>query len=333
MERESINLSVLINGDSETLPEFTKHKNLVYCCENLVNGKVYVGETKRTLRERWLEHTYVAEERGSRDIKMAICNAIKKYGAENFSVYILEENLQDDDTRKEREKYWIEKLNSFVDVSGSCGYNMTTGGRKDSKIANEKGKRSVKTCIEKYGYLPILTKESRRKARETNRKRHGGILAFQAEKYREKGRETQIRKYGMLAMHLPENKEKAKKAQEKLKKQNGGVLPYNTKEAIEKAQKGSPLHRMIGCINRHIDILKKKGLEINAKNYVFETDDQKHMWQQHIPHVLRRIDELREIYKWNNDMDKIFSNIIYDETEKGIKKIKFKDENQSNATV
>lgn len=324
MERECINLNILINETPNTLPDFTKHKGIVYCCENLVNGKVYVGETKRTLRERWLEHIYVAEEKTSRDINMAICNAIKKYGPENFSVYILEEGLDDDNKRKDREKFWIDHLNSFVDASGACGYNMTTGGRKDSKVTHQKGKKSVETCIEKYGYLPILTEESRKKARETNRKRHGGILAFQADKYRKKGRETQYEKYGMLAMHLPENKEKAKKAQEKLKEQNGGVLPYNTKEAIEKAQKAAPLHRMIGCIVRHINILKEKKLEVNAKNYVLETGDQKHMWQQHVPNVLKKLDDLRQIYKWTDEMELIFSNIEYDDLEHGIKKIKFK---------
>lgn len=325
MGKECINLNDLINGNPDTLPDFTKHKNIVYCCKNALNGKVYVGETKRTLRERWLEHAYVAEERTARDIKMAICNAIKKYGQENFSVYILEENLPDDDVRKEREKYWIERLNSFVDSSGSCGYNMTTGGRKDSKVAHSRGKRSVETCIEKYGQLPILTEESRKKARETNRARHGGILAFQAKKYREKSRETQYKKYGMLAVHLPENKEKAKKATERLKEENGGVLPFNTKEAIEKAQKSAPLYRMIGCISRHIDVLKAKGLEVNAKNYVFETDDQKHMWQQHVPNVLRKIDDLRQTPKWTVEMETIFSNIEYDTTKHGIQKVIFKN--------
>lgn len=325
MEKESINLNILINESPDNLPEFTRYKGIVYCCKNLLNGKVYVGETKRTLRERWLEHNHIAEERTTREINMAICNAIKKYGPENFSVCILEENLSDDTKRKEREKYWIGQLNSFLESSGACGYNMTTGGQKGMKIAKERSKKGVETCIEKYGFLPILTDESRKKARETNRKRHGGILAFQAEKYREKGRETQYKKYGMLAVHLPENKEKAKKAQEKLKEQNGGVLPYNSKEAIEKAQKSAPLHRMIGCIVRHINILKKKNLEINARNYVFETEDQKHMWQQHIPNVLNKLDELRQINKWTEEMETIFSTIEYDNFEHGIKKIKFKD--------
>ena len=324
---EKIILKELVYGNPDALPEFTTHKNIVYCCENIKNGKKYIGETKRELRERWIEHKNVSEGIVNRNINMAICNAIKKYGLDNFYVYILEEGLDDDEKRKEREKYWIAKYNSFVDNPNSSGYNMTIGGYRDTKICNETARKRNETCIKKYGELPILTKESRKKALETNRENHGGILVFQADKYRKKARETQIKKYGMLAMHLPENKEKAKKAQEKTKEENGGVLPFNTKEAIEKAQKSAPLYRMIGCINRHIDILKNKGIEVNAKNYVLETNDQKHMWQQHIPHVLNKINELRKIPKWTTEMEDIFSNIDYDETKKGLTKIVFKDEN------
>lgn len=326
MEKNEISLEKLVNCAPDELPEFVFHKNLIYCCKNLKTNKVYIGETKRTLRDRWEEHKYIFDGNCKRKINMAIHSAIKKYGIENFTVSILEEGLTDTETRKKREQFWIEKFNSFIDNENSNGYNMTTGGDAESKISKEKTKKGMDTRIKKFGKVFFVTEESKKKALETNRRNHGGILAFQAEKYREKGRKTQYEKYGMLAMHLPENKEKAKEAMERLKEENGGVLPFNTKEAIEKAQKSAPLHRIIGCINRHINVLRQKGLEINAKNYVFETDDQKHMWQQHIPHVLRRIDELREIYKWNDDMEKIFSNIIYDEKEKGIKKIKFKDE-------
>ena len=49
------------------------------------------------------------------------------------------------------------------------------------------------------------------------------------------------------------------------------------------------------------------------------------MWQQHIPNVLRKLDDLRKLEKWTYEMEKIFSNINYDNTEKGLKKIKFKE--------
>lgn len=326
MEKQKIILSELVNKLPEELPDFVNHKNLVYCCENLINGKVYIGETKRTLRTRWMAHKYDIKKRQNKTISMAIYDAILKYGMDNFLIYILEEGLENEKERKEREQYWILKYNSFVDNEESKGYNMTTGGYAKSKLCSKKIEKQKKTCIEKYGYLPIHSKESQKKALETNRKNHGGILAFQSKIYQEKGVKTQIEKYGMLAIHLPENKKKAEEGREKYKKEHG-VLAFNTKEAIEKAQKSAPLHRMIGCINRHLKILNEKKLEINSYNYVMETNDIKHMWQQHIPHVLNKIDELRKLDKWSSDMEKIFSNIEYDKTKKGIKKIIFKNEN------
>lgn len=321
---EKINLEVLINGNVYELPEFVNYKNIVYCCENLVNGKVYVGETKRTLRERWMCHKYAIQNHKNKKINMAIYDAIIKYGMNNFSISILEKDFENDKERQEREKYWISKLNSFVDSENSNGYNMTTGGRINNSSCKEKSKRVKETCLKRYGCLPIEKDVVRKKALETNRKNHGGILAFQQEKYRKKGMDTQIERYGMLAIHLPENKEKAKEAMKRYKEEHG-TLPFNTKESIKKAQKSAPLYRMIGCINRHLKILEDKNIEITSRNYVFETNDVKHMWQQHIPHVLNRIGELRKISKWNENMEKIFSNIEYDKEQKGIKKIIFKE--------
>ena len=103
------------------------------------------------------------------------------------------------------------------------------------------------------------------------------------------------------------------------------MLPFNTPESIEKAQALAPLYRMIGCINRNIKILIENNLEINAANYVYKTNNTKRMWQQHIPNVLRKLDDLRKLEKWTDEMEKIFSNINYDNTEKGLKKIKFKE--------
>ncbi len=324
MEENVINLSDLINLPTNELPDFVNKSGIIYCCKNNINGKVYIGETKRTLRERWIEHKYIFENKGRKNITMTIYDAIRKYGENNFYVSILEENLSDDAKRKAQEKYWISKYNSFIDAKDSNGYNMTIGGDAETAFAASKGKKYIETCLKKYGSIPFLSDESRKKANETNRKNHGGILAFQSKESRKKSIETQMRKYGMIAVHLPENKEKAILA---MRKKYGDVLPFNTKEAIEKAQKAAPLHRMIGCIKRHIEKLINKGLEINAKNYVLETDDIKHMWQQHIPNVLRKIEDLRKLEKWDENMEKIFSNILYDENERGIKKIKFNDEN------
>ena len=93
----------------------------IYCVENMINNKKYVGLSKN-IKKRWADHRNKAlHSVREDDLRKPLYIAIKKYGLENFSFYILEEcpieNLKD------REIYWIDKLNSYHD-----GYNATPGG-------------------------------------------------------------------------------------------------------------------------------------------------------------------------------------------------------------
>ena len=87
---------------------------------NLDNGKVYVGQTVRSLSGRWNEHVRSAKA-GSNSL---ICSAIRKYGVDSFSIEVLEECVSIEHLNK-REVYWIAHYNS---CHGS-GYNLEEGGR------------------------------------------------------------------------------------------------------------------------------------------------------------------------------------------------------------
>lgn len=86
----------------------------IYKVTNKVNGKVYIGQTRRSVEFRWKQH-----------IKSKDCydfhKAIKEYGVANFEVTTLEECPVEE--LNSREIYWISKYNSFKN-----GYNMTKGG-------------------------------------------------------------------------------------------------------------------------------------------------------------------------------------------------------------
>ena len=83
-----------------------------------MNKKVYVGQTSKTLEIRWNEHL-----RLSRNGKeLPLYRAIRKYGEDNFTVFVLEEIAES--LLDERETYWIKQLHSF----GKGGYNCTFGG-------------------------------------------------------------------------------------------------------------------------------------------------------------------------------------------------------------
>lgn len=88
----------------------------IYAHVNLINGKIYVGQTcKKSLKDRWREGKgYI----GCKKFE----NAIKKYGWDNFEHIILAENL----TYEECD-YWENKLTKDWDTVNH-GYNMRHGG-------------------------------------------------------------------------------------------------------------------------------------------------------------------------------------------------------------
>ena len=93
----------------------------IYCIENLINHKKYVGLSKNCYK-RWKDHlTHYENSLCKGDDKKPLYLAMKKYGKENFEFSILEECEKE--KLKEREIYWISKLNTY-----NCGYNATHGG-------------------------------------------------------------------------------------------------------------------------------------------------------------------------------------------------------------
>ena len=98
---------------------------IVYKITNLLDGKIYVGQTIRTLERRFKEHT---------EADSLIGKAIRKFGIENFSSEILE-TCQTKNQLNEREIFWIEKLNCKT----PNGYNVKDGGSFQTKRSKKIG--------------------------------------------------------------------------------------------------------------------------------------------------------------------------------------------------
>ena len=81
----------------------------IYKITNHINGKIYVGQTTKSLKERFQKHCWGTTENDSYHLNMAIKKAIKKYGKENFTIELIEE--VEAAKLDEREVYWI----SFYD--------------------------------------------------------------------------------------------------------------------------------------------------------------------------------------------------------------------------
>lgn len=93
----------------------------IYCIENLINHKKYVGLSKDCVK-RWYDHRTKSEHSTKEDdLRKPLYMAMRKYGKNNFSFFILEECEEKE--LKEKEIYWIDKLNTYHN-----GYNATLGG-------------------------------------------------------------------------------------------------------------------------------------------------------------------------------------------------------------
>ena len=84
---------------------------VIYKTTNLINCKIYIGQDSKN-NPKYL---------GS---GIALNNAIKKYGKENFKKEILEHCVNKKDM-DEKEKHWITELNAR---DKNVGYNITKGG-------------------------------------------------------------------------------------------------------------------------------------------------------------------------------------------------------------
>lgn len=92
----------------------------IYKITNLINKKVYIGQTVNTVEQRFIEHKSQYKA-GRYSSSRPLYNAFEKYGIDNF---IIEEIEQiPNDLLNEREKYWIKYYNSYYE-----GYNATLGG-------------------------------------------------------------------------------------------------------------------------------------------------------------------------------------------------------------
>lgn len=89
----------------------------IYKIVNDINDKIYIGKTEFSIEKRFQEHC--RESKRERAEARPLYRAMNKYGIEHFHIEPIEETNEPE----EREKYWIEKFNSYHD-----GYNATLGG-------------------------------------------------------------------------------------------------------------------------------------------------------------------------------------------------------------
>ncbi len=147
-------------------------KQLIYKHTCIITNESYIGQTIKTMEERLKGHIY-ASENGS---NFHFPRAINKYGIENFTSEILEDNINVQSSLEtketladQKEKYWIKHFNTFL----GNGYNMTEGGdsppnrtgQKDSEFT--KNKKSENNA--RYWEGKTHSKETKQKISEAKK--------------------------------------------------------------------------------------------------------------------------------------------------------------------
>lgn len=116
----------------------------IYKITNLINNKVYIGQTVKTVEKRFQQH----KNNSNKDYfsQIVLYKAFNKYGIENFICEEIEE--VENKLLDEREIYWIDYYDSYFN-----GYNSTIGGR-----ATQLYNWDVDDIIEKYMKLKSARK-------------------------------------------------------------------------------------------------------------------------------------------------------------------------------
>lgn len=90
----------------------------IYKITNLINNKIYIGQTTESINKRWIRHC----QRNSNCTYLG--RAIQKYGKENFSIEEID-NAIDFQELNSKEEQWI-KYFKTLDIN--YGYNIRSGG-------------------------------------------------------------------------------------------------------------------------------------------------------------------------------------------------------------
>jgi group I intron endonuclease len=129
---------------------------IIYQITNNITNDFYIGKTIKSIKQRFSNHK-AASKRGS---TTHLHRALLKYGPNNFTVTILENNILSEEFLNEREVYWIKKL--------LPQYNMTDGG--EGGLVGYKHSNITKTKISKSHIGKYHSEEAKLKMSISSRK-------------------------------------------------------------------------------------------------------------------------------------------------------------------
>lgn len=142
---------------------------VIYKITNNINGKVYIGQTRQSLKQRWGQHRSYA----NRNTDRYLYKSMRAYGIDNFRIEIID-SASSPTELSEKEIIWIAKLDSF---NSEKGYNATSGGElayertiESRALISERQKRRWLDPV----YRESIGERTLRKAQKAAQERNSG---------------------------------------------------------------------------------------------------------------------------------------------------------------
>lgn len=265
----------------------------IYCIENIINHKKYIGLSKNCYR-RWYDHKNKAFNSIEEDDKRKpIYLAIRKYGLENFTFSIIEECPQE--KLKEREIYWISYYDSYYN-----GYNATLGGDMPTGPA-QKGEEHPRAKLTEEDVVFCRKKYAKGEACNDIYKQYFqnkiGIAGFQR------------MWFGKTWKHImPEVFENNPRPRQKLT--NEMILDIRTK--YYQGMRIKEISEIYSDICSHtsiVDIVNNKRYE-NIQPDIKEEDKHKHSKRKLTDDEIRYIKQLKKQGKLNREIRELLGNKV-----------------------
>ena len=124
---------------------------VVYKITNLLNEKIYIGQTKQPIERRFLQHSKANYPLGQ---------AMRECGLENFTIEIIE-RCENQNELNEREKFWIKVLKS----KSPNGYNLSSGCNgfcEKNKMATNKRVFTMRMQPENFNKIRVIAAINKR---------------------------------------------------------------------------------------------------------------------------------------------------------------------------
>lgn len=220
---------------------------IIYKTTNLINGKIYVGQTIREKKDNYYGSGFW------------IKRAISKYGLSAFSKETLEE-VFDWEILDQREIFWIEALSA---TNKLIGYNISPGGFGKTRIVSEETRKKISQAKTGYKYPPEFGEKMRKIVMGRPGWNKGKKMTEEFRKKVSDGHKGQI-PWILGKSHTDEAKLKISKAGK------GRVVSEDTRKKMINSQKNRPpiSYETKWKKSRHIKCIETGEVFMNAREAV-----------------------------------------------------------------